>query len=303
MIVRASPSRSRGLLLEVSVQIDPEAEEAVSELLERIFNRYPSIYRDLEKRTTKVFAFIDAFTRDQRRTLKDGLELIAEAGVRIGRGELRVRRVARENWAESWKKHFKPLEISPRLLVLPSWSKRKPKRGQAIVILDPGLSFGTGHHPTTAFCLEQIALLRDVREKQSMLDMGCGSGILSIAAAKLGFSPVTAFDFDPDCVRIAKENAALNRVQIRVSQQDLRELRLRSQQQFNVVCANLIYDLLIQERERILARLSWNGTFVLAGILKEQFPKVQRAYEAAGLKVIASRVTREWRSGAFRFRD
>ena len=138
----------------------------------------------------------------------------------------------REDWAESWKRHFKPIEIGDALLVKPSWSKRRPRKNQAVVILDPGLSFGTGQHPTTAFCLREIVRLKLAKERgrlarefktrhhadepsalQSFLDIGTGSGILAIAAAKLGYQPVHAFDFDAEAVRIARANARANRVQ------------------------------------------------------------------------------------------
>src|SRR5204862_1646117 len=124
----------------------------------------------------------------------------------------------------------------------------------------------TGHHPTTAFCLERVATLRDESRRQSFLDIGTGSGILSIAATKLGYAPVVAFDFDPDAVRVAKENAATNQTHFTISQRDLTKQPLRSRKKFDVVCANLIYDLLIQERVRILNRLASGGTLVLAGI-------------------------------------
>lgn len=236
----------------------------------------------------------------ERQRVREELSAMRAAGLDAGSGRIAIRRVRRENWAESWKRHFKPLEISPRLLVLPSWSQRRPRRGQAVVILDPGLSFGTGHHPTTAFCLEQIAAGRDESRPQSLLDVGCGSGILSIAAVKLGYDPVRAFDFDPDAVRVARENAAANQVELDISQQDLTRLPARGADKFDVVCANLIYDLLLQERRRILNRLAPDGTLVLAGILKTQFAQVRDAYTAAGLCLAASRAAGEWRSGAFR---
>lgn len=289
-------------LFRISISITPEAEDAVVELLTNLFGRPAVVYTDLEKHTTSALTYLERFGADERGALLGELRTMRAAGVHVGSGRISMHRVPRENWAESWKRHFKPLEISKQLLILPSWSKRKPRRGQAVVILDPGLSFGTGHHPTTAFCLEQIALRRETSARQSLLDIGAGSGILSIAAARLGYSPVVAFDFDPDAVRVARENAAANHVDIDVSRQDLAKLPARSRERFNVVCANLIYDLLIAERSKILARLSENGTLLLAGILKEQFPKVQRAYELAGLRLLASRTVKEWRSGAFCFR-
>lgn len=272
------------------------------EALAEIFGQPASIYTDTEKRITSASVFLPKFDRNHRAALRAAMARIRAAGLNTGSARISARRIARENWAESWKRHFKPLEISSRLLVLPSWSKRRAKRGQAVVILDPGLSFGTGHHPTTAFCLEQIAASRDANTAQSLLDIGTGSGILAIAAWKLGYSPVVAFDFDPDAVRVAGENAAANRASIALSRRDLTKLPAHAGRKFSVVCANLIYDLLIQERRRILNRLRDHGILVLAGILKEQFPAVQRAYEQEGMCLVAQRAVGEWHSGAFRIR-
>ena len=195
------------------------------------------------------------------------------------------------------------------------------KKRQAVVILDPGLSFGTGQHPTTEFCLRQVvaavgrpplirerlkdaALCREAATAKSFLDIGTGSGILAIAAAKLGFKPVEAFDFDADAVRIAKTNAKTNRVQGKISfaQADLTKLPAKAAHKFDLVCANLISTLLIDQRDKILARLKPDGVVVLAGILKKEFEIVQKSFEEAGLKLVASRAQKEWRSGAFRFR-
>ena len=298
--VNSKSAISRAPLWKLSIRLAPEAEEAVVEALGQIFGQPPSVFADLEKRTTVASVYLPKVTAQQRAEARAALANIRRAGLEVGSGRISIRRVARENWAESWKRHFRPLEISARLLVIPSWSKHRAKSGQAVVVLDPGLSFGTGHHPTTAFCLEQVASLRKTGTRQTLLDIGSGSGILSIAAAKLGYAPVVAFDFDPDAVRVAKENAATNGVRIALTRKDLTHLPMREARSFSVVCANLMSDLLIQERARILNRLAAGGTLVLAGILQEQFPAVQRAYEAGGMMLVAQRMAGEWRSGAFR---
>lgn len=272
-------------------------------MLARLFGQPASIYADLEKQSTTVSVFLARFAPQNRTGIRQALRMLSESGLDISPARLSVRRIPRENWAESWKRHFKPLEISKKLLVIPSWSQRRPQPGQAVVVLDPGLSFGTGHHPTTGFCLEQLAFRRRHGSCQSLLDAGCGSGILSISAVKLGYSPVVAFDFDPDAVRVAKENATANDVAIRITRKDLTKLPAGATTPFDVVCANLMYDLLIQERRRLLARLSPHGTLLLAGILREQFSAVRHAYEEAGLKLVGHKLAGEWRSGAFQFRD
>jgi ribosomal protein L11 methyltransferase len=230
-----------------------------------------------------------------------GLERIARDGLDIGTGRVSLKRIRREDWAESWKRHFKPLLIGSALLIKPSWSRRRPQRGQAVVVLDPGLSFGTGRHPTTAFCLRQLVALRRRGEAPSCLDIGSGSGILAIAAAKLGYRPVAALDCDPDSIRIARDNARRNGVsaRIRFLRQDLANLPRRSMRKYSVVCANLISNLLVAERERILACLRPDGALIAAGILKTEFGQLREAFESAGLRLTTSRSQDEWRSGAF----
>jgi ribosomal protein L11 methyltransferase len=206
-----------------------------------------------------------------------------------------------EDWAESWKRHFKPLAIGDVLLIKPSWSRRRPRPGQAVVVLDPGLSFGTGQHPTTAFCLAQLAAGHESGRKLSFLDVGTGSGILAIAAAKLGFAPVHALDNDPAAVRIAKENARLNGVAaaVQIRRADLTRLPRQSPRRYDLICANLLAELLVSQAPRILARLSPGGRLVLAGILAAEFGAVRSAYERAGLRLIATQTDKEWQSAVF----
>jgi len=299
--VRANKSPSRAPLWKISIRITPEAEDAVSEAFARVFGQPASVYADAKLGTSVASIYLSRVTVQQRAELRRALTTIQNAGLNLGSGRISVCRIPRENWAESWKRHFKPLEISSRLLVTPSWSKRRPKRDQAVVVLDPGLSFGTGHHPTTAFCLEQIAARRRAGSQQSLLDIGCGSGILSIAASKLGYTRVVAFDFDPDAVRVATDNAKANGVNISLSREDLTRLPTRARHKFTIVCANLMYDLLIQERCRVANRLAPGGILLLAGILKEQFEQVGAAYRALGFHLVTHRAAKEWRSGAFGF--
>lgn len=285
-------------LWRISVGTSPEAEDAVTELVTRTVGSPASVYADAETGETTVSAFASKMTDAQRVELRVALKQLRELGVETAPARISLSRIKRENWAESWKRHFKPLEISARLLIKPSWSKRKPKRGQAVVVLDPGLSFGTGQHPTTSFCLEQLARLRRTGISQSLLDVGCGSGILAIAATKLGYAPVEAFDFDPEAVRVARENALANKAHPLIARRDLTKLPQRGKQ-FDVVCANLIYDLLIAERDKLLSRVKADGTLVLAGILNEQFAAVKRSFVDAGMKSVGERSVGEWRSGAF----
>ena len=137
----------------------------------------------------------------------------------------------------------------------------------------------------------------------SLLDLGTGSGILAIAAAKLGYSPVQALDFDPEAVRVARANARANRVgqKLKIRRGDVTKLPVRPRRQYDLVCANLISNLLMAERRRIVAQLNRSGTLVLAGILKPEFKEVQKAYKTLGLRLISRRDEKEWCSASFRF--
>ncbi len=312
-------------LWKISVSTLPEADDAVAELMLICFNEPAATYLDLETGISTITAYLlekPAWPKT-REVLETGLTRIKNCGLQIGTGKISLHKVRRENWAESWKRHFKPLAIGNALLVKPSWSKLRAKKHQAVIILDPGLSFGTGQHPTTSFCLQQVAVhsskiqgpsskskkqprqknskLETRNSKLSLLDIGTGSGILAIAAAKLGYSPVEAFDFDPEAVIVARANAKRNRVadRIHIHQADVTKLPRRSAKKFSVVCANLISTLLISEQARIAATVQAGGTLVLAGILQKEFAEVRAVYEKAGLRLVAERAENEWQSGAF----
>ena len=288
-----------------SVSTTLEAEDAVSELLGACFNQPVAAHFNIETQISVVSVYGDKkdIQSSRRRTeVSSGLKEIKRCGLKLGGGKITVRKVRREDWAESWKRHFKAIEVGHALLIKPSWIKRAPRKNQAVVILDPGLSFGTGQHATTSFCLREIVRCRIAGTKQSFLDIGTGSGILAIAAAKLGYQPVHAFDFDPEAVRVALANARLNRVsrQLNLFSGDVTKQSLHPARQFDLVCANLMANLLIAERKRIVAQMNRHATLVLAGILKAEFHLVQTAFAELGLKLVASQAQKEWRSGSFR---
>lgn len=292
-------------LWRISVATSLEAEDAVAELLGGLFGTAAAAYFNLETGASTVSVFPDRKpdTRRARAEIAAGLERITACGLKIGAGQIAVAKVKREDWAESWKRHFHPMEIGKALLVKPSWSKKQPRKNQAVVILDPGLSFGTGQHPTTSFCLNEVVRCRKSGISQSFLDIGTGSGILAIAAVKMGYQPVHAFDFDPEAVRVARENARKNRVDtnLKLTRSDITKLSLKPARQYDLICANLISNLLIAERRRIVNRLRPDGTLVLAGILAREFAGVERNFAGMGMKRVARRVENEWCSGSFCF--
>jgi len=290
-------------LRQVSLNTTPEAAEAVGIILERIFACAASTYLHPEQHGPVVSVYPPAKQRvsaAQRQQLADELAALEELGLPAGDGQLSVKPLGREDWIDSWKRHFKPLNIRGKLLVRPDGIRAKAKPGQELVVLNPGLSFGTGQHATTRYCLEQLVASRQ-RPGQSLLDVGTGSGILAIAAAKLGYVPVKAFDFDSVAMQVARGNAYRNRVseKIRFTAGDINQLPRQARVRYDVVCANLFHDLLKANAEALITRVKPDGCLLLAGVLVEQFDGLKEAFESQRMRLARSKQQGEWRSGTF----
>jgi ribosomal protein L11 methyltransferase len=289
------------VLWQISVQSPTQHEPVVSQVLAHLFQLPVSSYLAVSPpiATTSVYS-----------THPLPSQKGVAAHVRATLAQLRppipcrvsVRRLPSRDWTSFWKRHFKPISIGRQLLVLPPWIQNRPQPGLKVVVLNPGLSFGTGHHPTTAFCLRQLVILRRRMPRPSLLDLGSGSGILAIAGAKLGYRPVQAIDSDPVAARVALSNSRRNRVdhRIQISRMDLKKVPLRPETRFDVVCANLTSDLLIAEGRRIAGQLQPSGYVVLAGILNREFASIQRHFTSLGFKLLTQQSKGEWHSGLFR---
>jgi ribosomal protein L11 methyltransferase len=289
---------------QISISTNGECEDAVASLLERIFSQFPSVFRSEETGRIIVTAYpkrLPKTPRALRIVLTNGVKQMRVAGLHPGRTRIAIKPLARRKWADSWKHHFKPIEIGNQLLIKTGWHRKRARNGQRVVILDPGLSFGTGQHPTTHFCLKRIAKCRRFGIEQSFLDIGTGSGILAIAAAKLDYAPVVAFDCDADAVRAAGNNVKRNRIQnrIRLRRGDLQRWPMRARQQFDLVCANLTSDLLLANAEKIRNLLKPGGRLVIAGILRQEFPEILKKFHRINLTLERCGVTKHWKSGQF----
>jgi len=189
-----------------------------------------------------------------------------------------VAEVADEDWGEGWKKDFRPLDVG-NVRVRPSWISEAPPPGSVEVVLDPGMAFGTGSHPTTSLCLAALSDLLARRPGASVLDVGTGSGLLAIAARKLGAGRVAANDNDPKAVEVARENAAANRAAIEIVADPLPRIAGA----FDVVVANILANTLVALAPEIAGKLAPGGVVLLSGILGPQEHEVRRAYLALGL--------------------
>lgn len=289
---------------EVSIVVPAEAAEAVATAIGAAFGVLPVQHYRPNAESATVTAYVNAPTppsTKQQAALRAEIHALIHAKADKPSPRLRVSRLKNTNWCETWKRHFRPIEFGRVLLIKPTWSRRKPKRGQAAVVLDPGFAFGTGHHPTTKYCLEEIVRFHRAAESLSFFDIGTGSGILAIAAAKLGYNPVRAIDIDPDAIKRAIANARRNRVHHRIdfSAVGLKQLDAACLPQHNMVCANLSDDVLVSECSKIRASVVPGGFLVVAGILREAFPRVQSCYENLGLRLLRTKTDCGWRSGTF----
>lgn len=225
--------------------------------------------------------------------LQNALETVGMAGSMICRGTLR-----REHWAEWWKRYFHASRVSDRIVICPPWETWQTQANDLVIRIDPGMSFGTGQHDTTRDCLVFLDQLASAGVHGAMHDLGCGSGILSIAASKLGFIPVRGMDHDPIAVSTAHEQARLNGLNCREVRFDCLDIEAApSIGEASVVAANILAPVLLAHANAISACVSPGGWLLLAGILREQYADVLHDYQLRGFRESAFREHSEWSSG------
>jgi ribosomal protein L11 methyltransferase len=199
-----------------------------------------------------------------------------------------------QDWNESWKKGFTALDVGERFTILPPWEEKRI--GRINLIIDPGMAFGTGHHETTRSCLALMEKYAGKNAKDRFLDLGSGTGLLAIAASKLGYERVVALDIDPLAVEAAVKNVALNRVEnMLIKAGSITD----AEGTFDCIAANIISGVLAFLAPEISSRLNPSGMTILSGILAEQADEVIKAYERTGLKLIESLPDDKWVSLVF----
>ena len=208
---------------------------------------------------------------------------------------LSMENVEDADWENNWKQFYKPMEIGERLLVVPEWEQAQ-EDGRVKLVLNPGLTFGTGSHDTTQLCM--CALEDNVKPGDTVLDMGTGSGILAIAAAMLGAEVRTVVDIDENCLRTAQENAEKNHVSIGrgLCGDALRDEKLAADigSGYSVIVANIVADVIIGMAPMFFAKTAEGGTLICSGILNERADEVRAALEKAGFEVVNHAKSDDW---------
>jgi ribosomal protein L11 methyltransferase len=294
--------------LELSVQVHPEAVESVSELLSNHTPGGVAIeepielvdegqeYRVLRDQPVKVCAYlpIDGTEEEARQRVAEGLWHLSSLGPHFV-GELSTREVNEEDWANAWKEFYHVTHIGHRLVIRPSWREYTPRDDEVVLELDPGMAFGTGLHPTTRMCLEQLE--QRVRPDIRVLDVGTGSGILALAAAKLGAQSVYCLDNSSVAVESAQANAAVNglseRIQVVLGVLDESEAE-RMAGEFDLVLANIIARVIGGIAPQ-LARVMKPGALLIAsGIIEERRHEAEQPLLDAGLRLLERTMIDDW---------
>jgi len=232
---------------------------------------------------------VDERLEDTLLRLRAAVRALPEAGFPDVSPEITVRFVAEADWANAWKQYFKPQVVGEHIVVKPTWETWDARPGDVIVEIDPGMAFGTGLHATTRLCLRALETL--VTPGVRVADVGTGSGILAVAAARLGAGRVQAVDVDPLAVRVARENVALNGVGDRVS---VAESSVPPPGAFDVVVANILADVILEMAPALRDALVSGGRLVASGIIDTRAEDVRAGLVRAGLTVDETLAEGEW---------
>ncbi|MCX7746842.1 MAG: 50S ribosomal protein L11 methyltransferase [Clostridia bacterium] len=299
--------------LEIRIKTTEEAYDAISDMLTNIgaggvaIEDPHEIKKEIEKHDSLDYAddnFINSLGEDVvikayfpgnsninelAELIKEKLNFIANF-LNVGEGYDGYSELNEEDWATSWKKYYKPFYISDRIVIKPSWEEYDNRQNEIVIELDPGMAFGTGTHETTRMCSQLLE--RYMKPGDSVIDVGCGTGILSIVASKLGASRITAVDVDEVAVRVSKENCQLNGVNhITVFKGTLDEIE---KNKVDLLVANIIAKVIIDISEIMPYYVKTGGYFVSSGIIKERKEDVIEAYSNVGFSCESILELGEW---------
>lgn len=278
--------------VEISIEIGPAALEAVADFL-IVAGSGGVVYDDGPRVVVRGYFRPD----DAERVVTDLEQFLAgmpAAGLDPGPARVDTRFIPEVDWAHAWREHYRVNHVGERLVIKPSWEDYSPRPGEVVVEMDPGMAFGTGEHPTTLLCLRELDAL--VHDNMRVADVGTGSGILAVAAVKLGAASVFAVDNDPEAVRVARENAGRNGVadRIRVVLGDVSSLAEASEGAFNIIVMNIVADVIIPALPVLKDYMSDETVLLLSGIIDSRQGDVAAALKDHGFAEPVWKQEGEW---------
>ena len=228
---------------------------------------------------------------DDIKIIKEKIDGLKEFGIDIGEAIVELSQVDEEDWANEWKNYYKPTKIGEKIVVKPTWEEYEASDSDLIIELDPGMAFGTGTHETTSMCIRELE--KYVKPESKVFDIGCGSGILAIAAAKLGAKEVLAVDLDEVAVKVSKENVELNKVEDKVTaiHGNLMEV---VNDKADIVVANIIADIIKILAKDITKFMKDDAVFISSGIIHAKVDEVKEALTQNGLEIVHIETLGEW---------
>ena len=276
-----------GVVIEDPLELVKEREDQFGEIYQLNPQDYPE-----EGVIVKAYLPVNSFLGETVDEIKEAVNNLILFNIDIGKNSVSVSEVNEEEWATAWKKYYHPVKISERFTVVPTWEEYTPVSSDELIIeLDPGMAFGTGTHPTTVMSIQ--GLERFVKSDDVVIDVGTGSGVLSIAAAMLGAKKVTALDLDEVAVESAKMNIKLNKVHpvVDVFQNNLLE---GIQVKADVIVANILAEVIVRFTDAAAQCLKPGGYFITAGIIQQKKDEVKESIESAGFQIEETVQMEDW---------
>lgn len=276
-----------GIVIEDSFELVKEREDRFGE----IYQLNPDDYPD-EGVIIKAYLPVNSFLGEAVDEIKEAINNLIRYNIDIGDNKVTISEVNEEEWATAWKKYYNPVKISKKFTIVPTWEDYQPVQSDELIIeLDPGMAFGTGTHPTTVMSIQ--ALEETVRPGDTVIDVGTGSGVLSIAAALLGAEKITALDLDEVAVQSARLNIKLNKVQsvVNVEQNDLLK---GIDEQADVIVANLLAEIITRFTDDAYRLVKKDGFFITSGIISQKRKDVESALENSGFILQETLVMEDW---------
>jgi len=223
--------------------------------------------------------------------VREKIKLLPTYGINIGEGSVNITEVDEQDWANSWKQYYKPAKVGEKIVVKPTWEEYEKNEGDIVIELDPGMAFGTGTHETTTMCIRELE--KRINNEDVVFDIGCGSGILSIAAAKLGAKKTIGVDLDEVAVKVSKENAELNNVDSSV---EIRYGNLMNvvTEKADIVVANIIADIIAILAKDVSNFLNEEGLFIASGIILDKIEFVKSALLENNFEILEVNTMGEW---------